>query len=173
MARKRIERVNSIQDWEGVNDALRQIAENQIALDEIEADMNKQILGAKRVAEELSEPLKDRISQLERDMEDFVQEHRADLGKSKSKRMTFGEVSFRLSTSIGLPKAKEKLAAIIQQLRQKGMDECVVVEEKISKDALRQYGSEVVTEVGATWKQKDAFGYDIFLDRLEAIKGGA
>ena len=50
MARKRVVEAPSLHSWEDVNDALRQIAEAQIALGEIQSDMQKQILGAQKVA---------------------------------------------------------------------------------------------------------------------------
>lgn len=107
MARKRVIEPPSIKSWEDANEALRQIAEATIALADIEGEMNKQILGAKKAAEEQSKPFKDRVAKLERELKDFVTENRSDMGKAKSKTLTFGEVSFRLSTSISLPRAKE------------------------------------------------------------------
>lgn len=172
MARKRIKHESSIHSWEDVNDGLRQIAEATIALDEIESDMNKQILGAKKIAEEQSKPYKDRITALEREIEDYATEHRGDMGKLKSMVLTFGTVSFRLSTSISLPKAKEKLEGIIRQLKNRQMLDCIVVEEKVSKEVLKKYGADTVQAVGATWKQKDEFGYDLDLARLEQVKAG-
>lgn len=62
MARKRVVEAPSLHSWEDVNDALRQIAEAQIALGEIQSDMQKQILGAQKVAEEQSKPLNDKAS---------------------------------------------------------------------------------------------------------------
>ena len=50
MARKRVVEAPSLHSWEDVNDALRQIAEAQIALGEIQSDMQKQILGAPQAA---------------------------------------------------------------------------------------------------------------------------
>ena len=47
-----------------------------------------------------------------------------------------------------------------------------MVEEKISKDALKKYGEDTVNAVGATWKQKDEFGYDLDLAKLAQIKAG-
>ena len=79
--------------------------------------MNKQILGAKKAAEEQSKPYKDRVAKLERELKDFVTEHRADMGKTKTRALTFGEVGFRLSTSVSLPRAKEKIEEIIQARR--------------------------------------------------------
>lgn len=155
-----------------VNDALRQIAEAQIALGEIQSDMQKQILGAQKVAEEQSKPLNDNVAKLEREIKSFVTDHRDEMGKTKSMVLTFGEVGFRLSTSVSLPRAKEKLEEIIRRLKSRQMTDCIVVEEKVSKEALKKYGEDTVNAVGATWKQSDVFGYEVNIAKLEQIKAG-
>lgn len=172
MARKRVVEAPSLHSWEDVNDALRQIAEAQIALGEIQSDMQKQILGAQKVAEEQSKPLNDNVAKLEREIKSFVTDHRDEMGKTKSVVLTFGEVGFRLSTSVSLPRAKEKLEEIIRRLKSRQMMDCIVVEEKVSKEALKKYGEDTVNAVGATWKQSDVFGYEVNIAKLEQIKAG-
>lgn len=172
MARKRVVEAPSLHSWEDVNDALRQIAEAQIALGEIQSDMQKQILGAQKVAEEQSKPLNDNVAKLEREIKSFVTDHRDEMGKTKSMVLTFGEVGFRLSTSVSLPRAKEKLEEIIRRLKSRQMTDCIVVEEKVSKEALKKYGEDTVNAVGATWKQSDMFGYEVNIAKLEQIKAG-
>ena len=172
MARKRVVEAPSLHSWEDVNDALRQIAEAQIALGEIQSDMQKQILGAQKVAEEQSKPLNDNVAKLEREIKSFVTDHRDEMGKTKSVVLTFGEVGFRLSTSVSLPRAKEKLEEIIRRLKSRQMTDCIVVEEKVSKEALKKYGEDTVNAVGATWKQSDVFGYEVNIAKLEQIKVG-
>lgn len=172
MARKRVVEAPSLHSWEDVNDALRQIAEAQIALGEIQSDMQKQILGAQRVAEEQSKPLNDNVAKLEREIKSFVTDHRDEMGKTKSMVLTFGEVGFRLSTSVSLPRAKEKLEEIIRRLKSRQMTDCIVVEEKVSKETLKKYGEDTVNAVGATWKQSDVFGYEVNIAKLEQIKAG-
>ena len=172
MARKRVVEAPSLHSWEDVNDALRQIAEAQIALGEIQSDMQKQILGAQKVAEEQSNPLNDNVAKLEREIKSFVTDHRDEMGKTKSMVLTFGEVGFRLSTSVSLPRAKEKLEEIIRRLKSRQMTDCIVVEEKVSKEALKKYGEDTVNAVGATWKQSDVFGYEVNIAKLEQIKAG-
>lgn len=172
MARKRVVEAPSLYSWEDVNDALRQIAEAQIALGEIQSDMQKQILGAQKVAEEQSKPLNDNVAKLEREIKSFVTDHRDEMGKTKSVVLTFGEVGFRLSTSVSLPRAKEKLEEIIRRLKSRQMTDCIVVEEKVSKEALKKYGEDTVNAVGATWKQSDVFGYEVNIAKLEQIKAG-
>lgn len=172
MARKRVIEAQSLKTWEDVNDALRQIAEATIAIGDIESDMQKQIVGAQKIAEEQSKPHKDKIACLEREIKDFTVEHRDEMGKTKTKTLTFGEVGFRLSTSISLPRAKEKVEEIIRKLKARQMTDCIVVEEKVSKEALKKYGEDTVNAVGATWKQRDEFGYDLNLAKLEQVKAG-
>ena len=83
MARKRVIEAQSLKSWEDVNDALRQIAEAQIALGDIESDMQKQIVGAKKVAEDQSKPYKDAIARLEHELKEFVSEHRTDMARRR------------------------------------------------------------------------------------------
>ena len=172
MARKRVVEAPSLHSWEDVNDALRQIAEAQIALGEIQSDMQKQILGAQKVAEEQSKPLNDNVAKLEREIKSFVTDHRDEMGKTKSMVLTFGEVGFRLSTSVSLPRAKEKLEEIIRRLKNRQMMDCIVVKEDVSKEALKKYGEDTVNAVGATWKQQDVFGYELDFAKLEQVKSG-
>lgn len=172
MARTRVIEAPRLKSWEDVNDALRQIAEAQIALGDIESEMQKQVLGAQKIAEAESKPYQDSIGKLEREIKDFVSDHREDIGKTKSKLLTFGEVGFRLSTSVSLPRAKEKVEEIIRRLKARQMTDCIVVEEKVSKEALKKYGEDTVNAVGATWKQKDVFGYEVNIAKLEQIKSG-
>ena len=172
MARKRVADEPRLKTWEDVNEALRQIAEAQIAANDIESDMQKQILGAQKIAEEQTRPYKDSIARLEREIKLFVTDHREDLGKGKSRTLTFGEVGFRLSTSVTLPRATEKLEEVIRRLKSRQMTDCILVEEKVSKEALKKYGEDTVNAVGATWKQSDVFGYEVNIARLEQIRAG-
>ena len=172
MARKRVVEAPSLHSWEDVTATLRQIAAAQLALGEIQSDMQKQILGAQKVAEEQSKPLNDNVAKLEREIKSFVTDHRDEKGKTKSMVLTFGEEGFRLSTSVSLPRAKEKLEEIIRRLKSRQMTDCIVVEEKVSKEALKKYGEDTVNAVGATWKQSDVFGYEVNIAKLEQIKAG-
>lgn len=93
-------------------------------------------------------------------------------GKTKTRALTFGEVGFRLSTSVSLPRAKEKIEEIIRRLKTRQMMDCIVVKEDVSKEALKKYGEDTVNAVGATWKQQDVFGYELNFSKLEQVKAG-
>ena len=109
---------------------------------------------------------------MEREIKAFVTEHREEMGKGKSMTLTFGEVGFRQSTSISIPRAKERVEEIIRRLKSRNMMDCIVIEEKVSKEALKKYGEDTVNALGATWKQNDVFGYEVNIAKLEQIKAG-
>jgi phage host-nuclease inhibitor protein Gam len=170
MSRKRIKEAPILKNWEQVDAALKEIAENEIALADIEGDMNKQINGIKITAAQEAKPHQDRIDKLGKDIKEYVTEHRDELGKKKSITLNFGETGFRQSTTIGLPRDEEEILEIIRKLKARKMTDCIVTKETVDKDALRQYGEEKVTAVGAKWKRTDTFWFEAARDKLERLE---
>lgn len=172
MSRKRIVTAPALKSWDDVDAALREIAGEQLELSDILSDLNRQILGAKTIADHESKPHADRIAKLERDLEEFVADHRSDLGNTKSKTLNFGEVGYRLSTTVTVPTKPDKLADVIRMLKARSMADCIVTRETVDKVTLKKYGEDTVNAVGATWKQKDGFGYDVYVEKLERLRSG-
>lgn len=167
MARKRISSMVTLHNWQEVDDALRQIGEHDRDIKAAENVMNEQIAAAKAAATARVQPLKEQVAELELALKEFALAHRDDMDGRKSKQLSFGSVGFRRSTKIGLPSAKEKIAAIVARLRARGMDECVnQPDPKVDKEALKKYGADIVAEVGATLTVEDVFGYEINEERL-------
>lgn len=162
MGRKRIESAIQLQSWPELDEALRQIGEKQRTVRAIENEMNEKQAEAAREAEALGRPLKDEIAALEKAIELFTTAHRMDMGKAKSKKLTFGTVSFRASRKIELPKGAEKIRDIINVLFGKGMADCVrSVAPKVDRNALLKYSDEEILATGAGVKRTDTFGYEL------------
>ena len=162
MARRKVTCALQLENWQQADDALRQIGEDRRDLASIETMMNERIADAKADAEEKGRPIKDHIAMLEQALREFAMLHRADLGKAKSRTLTFGKVGFRQSTRLTLPRGVEKIKTIIAELLRRGMKECVVYPEpKIDKDALKKYSAGEIAEVGAKLEVEDVFGYDV------------
>ena len=159
MARRKVTCALQLENWQQADDALRQIGEDRRDLASIETMMNERIADAK---EAKGRPIKDHIAMLEQALREFATLHRADLGKAKSRTLTFGKVGFRQSTRLTLPRGVEKVKTIIEELLRRGMKECVVYPEpKIDKDALKKYSAGEIAEVGAKLEVEDVFGYDV------------
>jgi phage host-nuclease inhibitor protein Gam len=161
--------VPALKGWQDVDDALRKIGESENKLEELEGEMTLQINEIKDKYALMSQPLNERIKELTGQVEDFVEANRDDFGDKKTRTLNFGETGFRQSTAIVIPKGKEEIDEIIRRLRSRGMDACVVVTEKIDKDALRAYGEDVVRAVGASWRQTDKFWLEANKERLNDV----
>ena len=83
--RKRIVEAPVFKTWEEVDAALKEVAEEEIAIADIEGEMNKQMNGIKITAAQEAKPHHDRISSVEKDIKQFVTEHRDELGGKKTK----------------------------------------------------------------------------------------
>lgn len=167
MARTKIKDEIKLKSWLDVDAALREIGEKQIALDEIEGDMNKRINEVKEAFKLEAKPYQERIEQLGKDIKEYVTEFRDELN-GKTKVLNFGKTGFRLSTVLSLPSAKDKVAKIIEKLRNRGMEDCINVTEKIDKEALKKYDETTIIELGGTLKKTDTFWYEP--DRTALVK---
>lgn len=169
MARTKIKETPVFKTWEDVDNALKEIAEAELDLVDIEGEMNKQIQGIKLTAAQEAKPIQDRINSLGKDIKAFVEEHRSELD-GKTKTLNFGKTGFRMSTKVVLPKAKEKLAVIIKSLKARKMNDCIVVTETINKDVLKKYTEDEIIRVGATLKKEDTFWYETDREKLQTLQ---
>ncbi len=160
MARKKVSDSDiSLKNWEEVDDTLKILAEHEIALENIKGDMNKEINEVKERASVKSSIHKDAIKVLETRLKNFVSTHKSEI-EGKTKKLNFGQTGFRSSTSISLPRGKDKVAAIIDSLKKKGMNDCLNISESINKEVLKKYGEDTIISVGASLKKKDEFWYE-------------
>lgn len=161
MARKRMEEP-SLKSWDEVDSTLKQIREAELEVSRITADMEKKVMELKEKAAGEVSPYQDRIKGMELQLKEFVTLNRDEI-KGKSREMTFGKVGFRMSTSLILPKAVDK---VIKQLRKMGMGDCINTKETVDKDVLKTYDEKTILMVGASLKKKDAFFYETRQEEL-------
>lgn len=168
MSRVRIKDESKLKTWEDVDNALKEIAENELDIIDLEGEMNKQIQGIKQIAALEVKPYHDRIDALGKEIKLFVEDHRAELD-GKTKFMNFGKTGYRFSTSVSLPKAKDKLASIIKMLKSKKMNDCIIVTETVNKDVLRKYPEDEIVKIGASLKKVDTFWYETDKEKLQRV----
>lgn len=89
MARKKVPIQPTLSTWQDVDDAMKEILNCEGCVDEIEVNLNREITLAKEKADAASKPMRERISELEVQIRDFVSRHREELD-GKSKRLNLG-----------------------------------------------------------------------------------
>ena len=169
MARTRIKNQPVLKNWAEVDAVLREIAEKEILIEEIEGEMNKQINGIKISSGLEAKPHQDRIAKLGQDIKEFVTEHKEEID-GKTKQLNFGSTGFRLSTSAVIPRAKEKVEAIIKSLKIRKMTDCINVVETVNKDVLKKYSEDEIIKIGAKLKKEDVFWYETAREKLKVTK---
>lgn len=164
MARKKVPTEPTLASWAEVDEALREIAQQERGITKREVAMNKQIEAAKADCVKASQPLLDKKEQLEKQVEDFVRAHKEDLGDKKSRQLTYGTVGFRSSTSLVVPKGSKE--AVLKNLHLYGLRECIKTEETILRDVLKQKAKEMVEKVGCHLVPKETYFKEIDYQRV-------
>lgn len=162
--RRRLENT-ALGGWSEVDDTLREIGRIELEIEGMEAEYNRQITDLKEELATKALPLQERKAFLERLVKEFAESHKDGLDGKKSRELNFGRLGFRQSTKVIIRNAKAILAA----LKAKGMTDCIVIKEDISKDALKKYDPATVEAVGAKVKTDDVFWYEINRDKLVEV----
>lgn len=172
MARNSIPRLSN---WAEVDEALRQIGECSLQIDAKENYLRHCIQKITQEINETIRPLQDEIDLLEKQVRQYVDRHREDLGEGKSRDLVYGTVRYRLSTKIlGVPRDPEKLAELISRMRQAHMNGALIPQpDRISKDELRNYDSALLAKVGLTKQVSDTWGYELKIDQIRAARSKA
>lgn len=163
MARRKIKDEHLLKTWEEVDLTLKEIAEYEMKIEKIQADMNQNIHDVKLDAEMKAKPLQDKIEMLGLYVKDFVEENKAELN-GKTKTLNFGKTGFRLSTKLVIRKAE----SILENLKRFKMQDCINTKETINKDVLKKYSEEDIIKVGASLKKEDVFWYETEREELKA-----
>ncbi|WP_032122024.1 host-nuclease inhibitor Gam family protein [Clostridium amazonitimonense] len=163
MARRKIKDEHLLKTWEEVDLTLKEIAEYEMEIEKIQADMNQNIHDVKLDAEMKAKPLQDKIEMLGLYVKDFVEENKAELN-GKTKTLNFGKTGFRLSTKLVIRKAE----SILENLKRFKMQDCINTKETINKDVLKKYSEEDIIKVGASLKKEDVFWYETEREELQA-----
>lgn len=154
MAKKSKNAEPALQSWDDVDRCLREIGECEIAMGEVEAEMNIAINDIKEKATRLAKPMQANIAKLEAMVKEFAEDAKADMD-AKSKQLNFGRVGFRQSSSVSVP--NKKIEAILKSLKKFGMDDCIIVKETVNKEILERYPDKDIAKVGAVRKAEDKF----------------
>jgi phage host-nuclease inhibitor protein Gam len=100
-------------------------------------------------------PLQEEIKLKVRSLEAFAALHKNDFGKKRSRKLNFGILGWRKSTSISIKKnTLELIKQVFTNAKQKM---CIRVKESVDKEALAKLTEEQLASVGARRKEKDVF----------------
>lgn len=136
--------------WEEIERALEELAYIKNTLIRAEAQKNRQVLEINSAFDERTAEERKRAKELADNIRKFAKANIKDFGDRKSKSFSHGEIKFTQSARITIPDGKE--ADILQELRSRDMEDCIIIDERINKDVLKTYTEATVNAVGAKLK---------------------
>lgn len=159
MAKKRVksdkQATLAIADWQKADEYVRIIGELQMQITQTEQTATDDINDVKlKLAEEV-EPRQAAIKLYIRSLEAFCETHRLDFKKKRSRKLNFGLLGWRYSTSI---KTKKNTLERIKKVFSKAKAAAYIrVKEMVDKETLAKLTDGQLASVGARREEKDVF----------------
>ena len=144
-----------ISDWLRADDHVWQIGNLQTQIGQAEETAKDDINKVKAELAEKVKPLQEEIQLHVRSLEAFAATHKEDFKKQRSRKLSFGILGWRKSTSISIKKnTLEEIKFLFTRAKQAM---CIRIKESVDKEALAKLTDEQLTSVGARRKEKDVF----------------
>lgn len=157
----------TLSSWDEVDLALKAIGDHQRAIEAIERIMQEETDTAKLKAKAASDPEHAKIAAISQQIEAFAEAHRADLKTKKTLQLVFGQIGWRKTTKVSLPKDKERVSELMRLLKSVGWNDCIIDgEPTISKEQIKTHDFAEVTRLGIKIKIDDDFWFETDRDDL-------
>ena len=152
-----------ISNFETVDENVRRIRQLTDEIETLKSAAQDQIDQVKAELTEKTKQIDAAIDLRTKSIEAFCETNRDTFGCYKSKKLTFGAVGWRQSTSIKVNR-KNTLFMIKESLTKKLRDQCIKTTETVSKDGLAKLTDEQLASVNARREHKDVFYVEPFID---------
>jgi phage host-nuclease inhibitor protein Gam len=153
--------IQEIASWRDVDTALGVLRRDDGETARINAHYDKAIQHLQeQKALELA-PLQERTGRVARLVEGFVSERRAELG-GKTRKLVNGKVGYRIGGAKASWSGRD--SHLIAVLKIRGHGACVVLEEKIDKEALKDLPTPELLLCGVTVKRTERFFVELATD---------
>lgn len=153
-------------NWDEVNSAMKELAELNISLKSIENNLNKRIDEIKKELTPQADTVEKSIKVIEKEIELFAEQNRADFTKKRTKKLRFGKISFRYSKSVWCGNTSAAIAA----LKSFAMEKYLRVTEALNRDMLINADPKLLAKCGILVKTSDKVSIDPDYAKLASIE---
>ena len=145
-----------ISNWEQADGHIRRIGDLQLNIQNEEARAKADIDEIKAGLAVAVKPLQENIDLHIKSLEAFATNKKKEFGRARSKRLNFGVLGWRLSTSISIKKdtTLELIKKFLTPAKKKA---CINIKETVDKKALAKLTDGLLAKIGARRVEKDVF----------------
>ncbi len=160
-----------ITSFSDVDVALKRLCELSVGIEKINGEVTLECNRIKEARKSEVERLESEKSYIEQQITLFCEDNKAEFAEKRSKEFTFGEIGYRISKSVSLPRVKAKLEALVSSIKAFGLaKECISYTETPNKEALAELKDEDLVKLGLKRVVKDNFRIVPKIESLEIGK---
>ncbi|HHL71351.1 MAG TPA: hypothetical protein ENJ29_02470 [Bacteroidetes bacterium] len=149
-----------------VDNTLYEIAQRNVELKKIDAEIEEKINALREEAARRAAPIQQQIADLEAGITAFAEFNKADLFESKrTLELTFGSIGYRRSTKITVKKTT------VEKLEGLELFDAIIIKKSPNKEVLKTYDDTILKQVDARRKEEEAFWYEVREEELSARTG--
>lgn len=162
-----LEQTVGLAGWDEVNQCLKRIGELDIMREDLEGTMTLEINQIKERYAGFVEPLVSERREIEALVRAFAESRKDEFVKVRSKELDFGTIAWRVVSSIPLPRAVDKLNAVIRAVKALGWG-CIRVKEELDRESLEKLTDPELARIGLNRKVEDKLRIEPKIETVRA-----
>ncbi len=159
----------NLQDWPDVDGVLEVMGRVDLDLALLEAEMGQELYDLVQDYASRMNELRSVREIMQAMVTSFCLARKGEFAKKRSKQLAYGKIAFRVAEKIDVPKNKEGI--VIAALKSLGWSECIRVEEKVDKPALKKLPDNDLAKCGVYRRREDHFRIEPDLDLIAGQTG--
>ena len=145
----------TIADWPKADQMVRKIGSIQRTIEKTESKYKARVENVKNEMVKDVKPLQERIGVLQRSLESFAASHKKDFKKQRSRKLNFGVLGWRKSTSI---KVQKNIITLIKKFFSQSKAKIYIrCKETVDREALSKLTDSQLKQIGAERTVKEVF----------------
>ena len=143
---------SSYKSWDEVNTALKKLSDLKVQKEKIEGMVTTKVNEIKSKADKQATVLANSIKKIEKNIERFAEQNKSEFIKSRTKKLTFGTISYRITKSVKINSTTEEC---IKSLKALNLDFVLNVTESIDKEKCLDLDEKLLLKAGISINTKD------------------
>ncbi|WP_086240501.1 host-nuclease inhibitor Gam family protein [Campylobacter devanensis] len=159
-----------IKSFSDIDIALKRVCELSVGIEKINGEVTLECNRIKESRKSEVERLESEKAYIEQQITLFCEDNKHEFAEKRSREFTFGEIGYRISKSVSIPRVKTKLEALLNAIKAYGLSkECINYTESVNKDALCELDDADLAKLGLKRVVKDNFRIVPKIENLNSL----
>lgn len=150
--------------WEEIDEALKELGELNIKKTRLEGEQTLKINEIKAETQAKAGIITSQIKDIEKNIERFTDAHKTEFLQKRTKKLNYGQISFRLVKKVCCSCVDEAIKA----LKVLNMDFCIRTKSELDKERIMECDENLLLKAGIVIKSEDKVRIEPNFEKLAA-----